>query len=262
MAAEDWLNHLGTDALVDLSIIIPAYNEEHRLGPTLDVVLAYLEEGDRSPACRQAGHEVVVVDDGSTDATADVARQWQQKAPQVRLVQNEQNRGKGYSVRRGVEESAGKVILFADADNSTPIEQAEKLLGKLEEGYDIAIASRALPESELEVRQPFYRERMGRAFGALVRLITGLPFRDCQCGFKAFKREPAQRLFAKLSVERWAFDTEILYLAVRKYGYKVAEVPVRWIDSPDTRLNALTDSWQMLWDVLRVRWRDRRGGYD
>ncbi|MFQ6131911.1 MAG: dolichyl-phosphate beta-glucosyltransferase [Armatimonadota bacterium] len=241
--------------LVDVSIIIPAYNEEARLGPTLEAVLSFLGSGGRS-------HEVVVVDDGSSDGTPDIARQWQQRSPKLRLLRNEQNRGKGYSVRRGVGESRGEVILFADADNSTPIEQADALLARLEEGADVAIASRALPDSRLEVRQPLYRETMGKAFGALVRLITGLPFRDCQCGFKAFKREVAQRLFAKLSVERWAFDSELLYLAVKKYGYKVAEVPVRWINSPDTRVNALTDSWQMLRDLLRVRWRDLRGAYD
>jgi len=254
VAREDVLHRLEAAALADLSVIIPAYNEEARLGPTLEAVLSYLQGGRRS-------YEVLVVDDGSSDRTADIASQWQQKAPGLRLVRNERNRGKGYSVRRGVEEATGRFILFADADNSTPIEQAEKLLAKLAEGYDVAIASRALPDSQLEVRQPFYREKMGKAFGAVVRLLTGLPFRDCQCGFKAFRREAAKRLSAQLTVERFAFDSELLYLAVRKYGYKVAEVPVRWINSPDSRVNALTDSWQMLWDVLRVRWRDWRGGY-
>ena len=231
---------------VKLSIVIPAYNEEARLGPTLEAICAYLASAGRS-------HEIIVVDDGSQDGTAELVRQWQASHPVIRLIRNEGNRGKGYSVRCGALAARGQVVLFADADNSTPIEQAEQLVARLEEGYDIAIGSRGLPESDLAVRQPVYREQMGKLFGRLMRLLTGLPFRDSQCGFKAFKRDVVQRLFPLLTVDRFAFDTELLFVAVKRFGYRVAEVPVRWVNSPDTRLNALTDSARMLWDLLRVR---------
>lgn len=233
-----------------LSVVIPAYNEESRLGATLDAIAAYLGERDFS-------HELIVVDDGSTDGTAEVA----EPRPAVRLLRNEVNRGKGYSVRRGMQEARGELILFADADNSTPIEELAKLLAAVEQGADIAIGSRGLPESVLEVRQPAYREYMGRLFNLLVRALTGLAFRDTQCGFKLLRRDAARELASRQTLDGWAFDVELLHLAVRKRGYTVTEVPVRWINSPRTTLNAATDSLGMLREVLRVKWQDLRGRY-
>ncbi len=238
-----------------LSVIIPAYNEESRLGSTLDAFAAYLN-GTTGP------YELIVVDDGSTDGTADVVREQQQGCDQVHLLRNDGNRGKGYSVRRGMQQARGELILFADADNSTPIEELEKLLRAIEAGADIAIGSRGLPESLLELRQPRHREYMGRMFNLIVRLLTRLPFRDTQCGFKLFRRDAAKDLASRQTLHGWAFDVELLHVAVRKRGYEVAEVPVRWINSPRTTLNALTDSLDMLRELLRIKWQDLRGRYE
>ncbi|MFQ5811381.1 MAG: dolichyl-phosphate beta-glucosyltransferase, partial [Armatimonadota bacterium] len=218
-------------------------------------IAAYLAEADLS-------HELIVVDDGSADGTAEVAGQRPGAHLAVRLLRNEVNRGKGYSVRRGMQEAHGELILFADADNSTPIEELEKLLAAIEQGADVAIGSRGLPESVLEVRQPPYREYMGRLFNLMVRVLTRLPFRDTQCGFKLFRRDAARDLASRQTLDGWAFDVELLHLAVRKRGYEVAEVPVRWINSPRTTLNAATDSLGMLREVLRIKWQDLRGRYD
>jgi dolichyl-phosphate beta-glucosyltransferase len=240
----------------ELSVIIPAYNEEDRLGPTLDSVAGFLEASGTD-------YEILVVDDGSTDGTADLVRRRATQSPRLRLVRNPRNRGKGYSVRRGVEEARGRLVLFSDADNSTPPEEMAKLLPKLQaEGYDIAIGSRALKESVLEVRQPFYREYMGRAFNLIVRMVARLPIHDTQCGFKAFKADVARTLFSHQTIERFSFDVEVLYLALHKYGFRCVEVPVRWINSPRSRVHPVKDSWRMFRDVLRIRAQDRNGLYD
>ena len=215
---------------------------------------AYLDGADLS-------YEIIVVDDGSTDGTAEIVRGRPRACAAVRLLRNESNRGKGYSVRRGMQEARGELILFTDADNSTPIEELEKLLAKVEGGADMAIGSRGLPESVLEVRQPAYREYMGKMFNLVVRLLMGLPFRDTQCGFKLLRRDVARDLASRQTLDGWAFDVELLHLARRKRGYEVVEVPVRWINSPRTTLNAATDSLGMLREVLRVKWQDLRGRY-
>ncbi len=237
-----------------MTVIIPAYNEEQRLGSTLDAVVEYLEGADLS-------YELIVVDDGSADGTAELVRQ-RPAPPEIRLLCNERNRGKGYSVRRGMQEARGELVLFSDADNSTPIQELEKLAAEIDAGADVAIGSRALPESVLEVRQPAYREYMGRVFNLLVRMLTGLRFRDTQCGFKLFRREVARDLASRQTLDGWAFDVELLYLAVRKDGLTVSEVPIRWLNSPRTTLNAATDSFAMLREVARVRWQDLRGRYN
>jgi len=237
-----------------VTVIIPAYNEEQRLGSTLDAVVEYLEGADLS-------YELIVVDDGSADGTAELVRQ-RPAPPEIRLLCNERNRGKGYSVRRGMQEARGELVLFSDADNSTPIQELEKLAAEIDAGADVAIGSRALPESVLEVRQPAYREYMGRVFNLLVRMLTGLRFRDTQCGFKLFRREVARDLASRQTLDGWAFDVELLYLAVRKDGLTVSEVPIRWLNSPRTTLNAATDSFAMLREVARVRWQDLRGRYN
>lgn len=241
---------------VYLSIIIPAYNEETRLPSTLKRVLEYM-------ALRDFSYEIIVVDDGSRDGTAGVVRQFMETHETVRLVSNGMNRGKGYSVRHGVLEAWGRDVLFSDADLSTPIEECEQLLPYISSGeFDIAIGSRSLPESHLVVRQPWYRERMGKAFNWLVRKVAGLSdIPDTQCGFKCFRGETARHLFRKQRIEGFAFDAEILYLA-RKFGYKIKQVPISWYNSPASKVSIIRHSLQMLKDLIKMRWADRRGLYD
>lgn len=231
-----------------LSVVIPAYNEAHRLGPTLDRVTAYL--------CRRGlDCEVLVVDDGSTDATGSLVESHQ--APSVRLVRQPENRGKGAALRRGVLESHGRRVLLCDADLSTPIEELEKLEPCLDDGATVAIGSRGLVDSDVRVRQPLYRELMGKTFNRIIRLLGVRGLRDTQCGFKLLEGDAARRLFSELRTEGFAFDVELLWLA-RRHGYRIEEVGVRWIDSPGSRVHPLFDSSAMLRDVVLLRWRHRR----
>ncbi len=241
-----------------LSIVIPAYNEGGRIRDSLAGLAAYL-------AARPETSEIVVVDDGSADATAAVVEEFAcglpVGGPRLRLLRNGRNRGKGYSIKHGVLLSAGEFLLISDADFSTPIEELPRLMDKVaREGYGIAIGSRGLKGSRIERRQPAWRELMGRCFNSLVRGITGLPFRDTQCGFKLMRREAVLDLFRAARIERFAYDVEILYLA-RKAGVKTAEVPVIWRDAAGSKVRPLTDSLDMLKDVLWIVLRDRRGGY-
>src|SRR5215471_17470475 len=214
----------------DLSIVIPAFNEERRLPKTLERVIAYLQS-------KPGRTEVIVVDDGSTDATARVVGDYRQKHPSLRLISNGGNRGKGFSVRHGMLEAHGDIALFSDADLSTPIEEADKLLAAVrEQGYDAAIGSRALDRSLIEVHQSAIREQAGIFFNRMVRWIMGIDFSDTQCGFKAFRRERSRIIFEQQRIERFGFDPEILFLAVRN-GLRVAEVPVHWSHDSATKVN-------------------------
>jgi glycosyltransferase involved in cell wall biosynthesis len=236
------------------SIVIPAYNEGERLGRTLDAVLAYV---------RQQGWdaEVIVVNDGSRDNTAEIVRGFAEKNPLVRLVENPGNRGKGYSVRHGMLAAHGEVIVFSDADLSSPIEEMPKLLEALAAGADIAIGSRWLRAELQTQRQSLHRQLFGRIFNGLNRIILGLRFKDTQCGFKAFTRRAAQTILPLQHIERWGFDPEILFLA-RKFGFRVAEVPVHWGHVGGTRINPLIDGARMFQEMLRIRWYDFTGKYD
>ena len=230
-----------------LSVVIPAYNEEGRLAPTLARIKEYLAAQGRS-------WEVLVVDNASSDRTAEVAR-----SAGVAVL-HEPRRGKGAAVRRGMLAARGEYLLLSDADLSTPIEEVERLMEALRAGSDIAIGSRALPESKLPVRQPWYRELVGRAGNVLVRLVAVRGIADTQCGFKLFPAQVAQRLFGAQLTRGIAFDMEILFLAQR-LGMRIAEVPVTWIDSPDTRISRTRDSLDALKDLARIRWNWLRGRY-
>ena len=236
------------------SIVIPAYNEGHRLAPTLETVLGYVHQQGWDA-------EVVVVNDGSTDNTAEIVRSFAAKDPMLRLVENPGNRGKGYAVRNGILSSRGELVVFSDADLSSPIDEMPKLLQGLEAGADIAIGSRWLKAELQTTRQSLHRQVFGRIFNALNRVILGLGFADTQCGFKAFTRRAAQKILPLQRIERWGFDPEILFLA-RKFGFRVVEVPVRWGHVGGTRINPLIDGARMFQEMLRIRWNDLSGKYD
>jgi dolichyl-phosphate beta-glucosyltransferase len=236
------------------SIVIPAYNESSRLGATLEKVLAYVR-------AQRWDAEIIVVNDGSRDNTAEIVRAMGANEPSLRLIENPGNRGKGYSVRNGMLHARGRIVLFSDADLSSPIEEAPKLLQALDAGADIAIGSRWLRAETQTQRQPLHRQLFGRIFNLLLRLTLGLQFADTQCGFKAFKQAAVQAIFPLQKIERWGFDPEILFLA-RKFGMQVREIPVVWGHSGETRIHPLADGSRMFMEMLHIRWNDLTGKYD
>ncbi len=241
--------------MISLSIVIPAYNEEKRLPETLACVLGYLRRREWSFA------EILVVDDGSRDGTASVVERARQAEPAIRLLRNPGNRGKGYSVRHGMLEAKGGWVLFSDADLSAPIEELDKLLEVARtRGASVVIGSRALDRSLIEVHQSAFRETAGRIFNRLMRILTGLPFKDTQCGFKLFEARAAKEVFRRQRLDRFGFDAEVLFIA-RRRGYRMEEVPVRWSHSEGTKVSMFRDSVNMFLDLLRVRWNQARGRY-
>ncbi len=239
---------MSEDALsAPLSVVIPAYNEQRRLGGTLRRIEQYFR------SCSLLS-EIIVVDDGSHDATAAVAREFLSlyQGPSLLLI-NHRNRGKGYSARRGILAASGERVLVCDADLSTPVEEVHALLERQErEGWEIVIGSRALPESRIEVHQSLLRELLGRTFNLAVRLVSGLPYRDTQCGFKLLTRKAVLEVVRDLGIEGFAYDVELLWRALRA-GLRVGEHPVRWRNSPRSSVSMLTDAPRMLWDLLRLR---------
>ena len=235
------------------SIVIPAFNESARIPATLESVVACIRE-------RGWQAEVIVVNDGSRDATAELVRDFARKAPEVRLVENPGNRGKGFSVRSGMLQALGEVVMFTDSDLSAPIEEAERLFAAIDAGADIAIGSRWLESSRQTHRQPLYRQFFGRCFNAVTRAVMALPFADTQCGIKAFTRAAAQTVFQLQTIERWGFDPEILFIALKR-GYRVVEVPVSWAHDERTRMSYLKDGIKMLEDIAVIRWNAFRGRY-
>jgi glycosyltransferase involved in cell wall biosynthesis len=237
-----------------ISVIIPAYNEESRLPSTLGRIEQYLHD------THWDFHEIVVVDDGSKDGTVSAATKFADANPNIRVLRNPGNRGKGYSVRHGMLEARGEWRLFSDADLSTPIEELEKLWMAVEMGKDeIAIGSRALDRSLIGVHQPGMRETMGRIFNGVMRAATGLAISDTQCGFKLFRADVAQVAFSRQTLERFGFDAEVLYIAHRK-GFGIAEIPVRWNHVDGSKVNMLNGI-QAFGELVQIRMNSLRGRY-
>ena len=236
------------------SIVIPAFNESARIPATLESVVSCIRG-------RGWDAEVIVVNDGSRDSTAAVVRAFAANAPELRLIDNAVNRGKGASVRAGMLEALGEVVLFTDSDLSSPIEEAERLFAAIAQGADIAIGSRWLETGRQTHRQPLYRQFFGRCFNAVTRAVMGLSFADTQCGLKAFTRAAAQTVFRLQTIERWGFDPEILFIALKR-GYRIVEVPVSWAHDERSRISYLKDGMKMLEEILSIRWNALRGRYD
>jgi len=236
-----------------ISVVIPAFNEELRIAGTIQSVHDYLQK-------RYASYEIVVVDDGSTDATGTIVAALAKERNNLRLVRQAANSGKGLTVKAGIFAASGNIIIMSDADLSTPIEESEKLLSYYEEGYDVVIGSRGLKEADIVVRQPWYRGRMGKIFNLFVRLLVIGEFRDTQCGFKMFRRDVARELFSRCRINHFCFDVEILFIA-KKRGFSIKEVPIRWINSPDSKVKIFKDSLRMLIDLVIIRANSYRGFY-
>lgn len=237
-----------------LSVIIPAYNEEARLEGTLQRVQEYLDG-------KGWEYEILVVDSGSRDGTAAIAERFRRRCPRLDLLRTGGKRGKGAAVRKGMLEGRGDSLLFSDADLSTPIEEVDKLLKEIESGCDVALGSRAAKGADIQVRQPFYRETMGKIFNLFVRALAVRGFGDTQCGFKCFRREAARDIFARGLLDGFAFDVEVVWLALKR-GYRVREVPVVWRNELRSRVHPLFDSSRMLADLFRLRFYDWMGRYD
>lgn len=241
----------------ELTIVVPAYNEAARLGLSLSGILEYLNQTFGTS-------ELIVVDDGSTDDTAGVAERSvaHSGAVNTRVIRYEQNRGKGYAVRIGLLSAAADIVLFSDADLSTPIIETPKLVDPIRNGeFDVTFGSRALDRSLIGVHQPWRREQGGRLFNLIVRAATGLPFWDTQCGFKAFRMSVCRPLIESLQIDRFGFDVELIYLAHRA-GLRLSEIPVRWNNDAASKVSVIRDSFRMVDEVRRIRSSAARGDYD
>lgn len=237
---------------VRLSVVVPAYNEETRIRSTLLKIEEYLSK-------QSYQSEIIVVDDGSKDRTLEVVKETL-TFPCHKILTNPENKGKGYTVRHGLISSQGQVRLFTDADNSTPIEEIEKFWSYFDQGYQVVIGSRALQESVIEIHQAWTRETMGRIFNVFVQLFALPGIKDTQCGFKAFTKAATDIIFPRQTIMRWGFDAELLFIA-RKHKLLIKEVPIRWLNSPDSRINSLKDSYNMFFELLSIRYKNLRGVY-
>lgn len=235
------------------SIVIPAYNESDRLQNSLQKIVALLAEQNWSA-------EVLVINDGSRDNTSQIIRQFASQYPFIRLIENPGNRGKGYSVRNGMLQANGDIVLFTDADLSAPISEAPKLFAEIANGADVAFGSRWLVAKMQTERQPILRQVAGRMYNILMRLTLGLKYKDTQCGFKAFNRKGVETIFPRQRIERWGFDVELLFLA-RKFKLKITEVPVAWAHDDRSKINPLLDGMKMFAEMLSIRWNWLMGRY-
>lgn len=236
-----------------ISIILPAFNEAARIGASLDKIAEYAQHHAWTV-------EVIVVNDGSTDNTDDMVREYAERYSWLRLIENPGNRGKGFSVRNGMLHARGDILLFSDADLSSPIGEADKLIAALQAGADVAIGSRWVRKELQVVRQPLRRRILGRLFNLALRMVLGLNFKDTQCGFKAFRRSAAELVFTQQQIATWGFDPELLYLA-KKAGLRIVEVPVYWAHSEGTRLHPLRDGIRMFAQLFQIRWNAITGKY-
>jgi glycosyltransferase involved in cell wall biosynthesis len=235
------------------SIILPAFNESSRIGPSLEKALAFIRD-------QRWNVEIIVVDDGSRDDTAEIVRCFMLRAPEIRLLQNPGNRGKGYSVRNGMLNARGDILLFSDTDFSSPIQESNKLIGAIEQGADVAFGSRWLLADTQTRRQSLLRQFVGRAYNLLLRLVLGLPYKDTQCGFKACTRGAAEVIFTRQQIEGWGFDPELLFIA-HKFGLKVTEVAVEWANDDRSKINPLVDGVKMFWELMTIRLYNLTGYY-
>ncbi len=234
-----------------LSIVIPAYNEQSSIECTLDKIIEYFQDTNTT-------FELIIVDDGSSDNSLEILKKYRALKyknilpNKIILLNNKRNMGKGFSVQRGVLKSKGKFVLFTDADLSTPIEEVGKMLLYLQNGYNITLGSRSLKESKVIIRQNILRQSMGKIFNKLVRLFLNIKYSDTQCGFKCFDRKAVDMIFPILKIMDFSFDVEILYLA-QKLGLNVIEIPVRWKNVEDSKVNIIKDSIKMLYNLTRIR---------
>ncbi len=235
------------------SIVIPAYNESERLYDSLEKIVAFLAE-------QKLSAEVLVVNDGSRDDTAEIIRQFSERYSFIRLIENPGNRGKGYSVRNGMLQANGDIVLFTDADLSAPITEAPKLFAEIAKGADVAFGSRWLVAKMQTERQSIMRQVAGRMYNILMRIVLGLKYKDTQCGFKAFNRRAVDTIFTRQRIERWGFDVELLFLA-RKFRLKLVEVPVAWAHDDRSKINPLLDGMKMFAEMLSIRWNSITGKY-
>jgi len=238
----------------DLSIVIPAYNEESRIAPTVRDIVGYCRNGGRA-------FEVILVDDGSRDGTTSVGRLLSEEFPELRVIRLAANHGKGYAVRTGIVNAIGQRVLFADADGATPIEEIERLERALDSGADVAVGSRALRATGVQVHARLYRHLIGRTFHLLVEWLADGGVKDTQCGFKLFRSAVAQDLFSRMRMNGFSFDVEVLVMA-RRGGYRVAEVPVNWTHRPGSKVRLTLDSLQMAADLVRIRAHCLSGEYE
>ena len=238
---------------IHLSLIIPTFNEERRIGKSLDRILTFLQ-------AQPYQYEVIIVDDGSQDRTVDVVQQRSNSNPPIRIERQPHNLGKGEAIKRGMLQGSGSYLFFSDADLSVPIEALPTFLSILENGCDVAVGSRRKPGAVLEIHQPLYRELMGKVFTWLSNWILDLRVSDFTCGFKGFRREAARELFSRQRLGNWSFDPEILYLAKLKQ-YRVAEIPVRWRNDRATKVRLWRDVLSSFLGLLYIRLYDLRGIY-
>lgn len=241
---------MSLNTKISISVVIPAYNESANIERSLSAILYYLNN-------KKFDFEVIVVNDGSKDNTLELAQKF---LPQIKIIENPGNKGKGYSVKSGMLNATKENVLFLDADLATPIEELENALKYIEE-YPVVIGSRNLKDSIILTAQPYYRQLMGKTFALLARLVAGIKVKDSQCGFKMMKREVAQKIFPKMTISGWCFDVELIFL-VQLENYKIKEMPVRWIDNAaTTKIKPFTSSMEMFRDLLKVRNNYKRGLY-
>ena len=236
---------------MEISLIIPAYNEEKRIEKSLIEIIDYCKKNFEK-------YEIIVVDDCSKDKTNDIVTKY--KDSNLKILKNVVNKGKGYSVKRGILEAKYPLVLFTDSDLATPIEELKKFIEYIGQGYDIVIASRNLKESNIQVKQPKYRQIMGKTFPLLVNILALSEFKDTQCGFKLFKTDLAKKIVSLQTFERFSFDVEILFIA-KKMGYKIREAPVNWIDKEGSTLNPINDTFKMFIDLFKIRYNQLSGKY-